>query len=100
MADKPRDSDQNTLTGRMRRYAQVGTAIGGFAARVTGERVFGLESDRDRNAEVLKLALGNLKGPLMKVAQILATIPEALPKEYARELAQLQSQAPHMGWPF
>ena len=36
----------------------------------------------------------------MKVAQLLATIPEALPKEYAAELAQLQSQAPPMGRPF
>lgn len=36
----------------------------------------------------------------MKVAQILSTIPDALPKEYARELAQLQANAPHMGWPF
>jgi len=41
-----------------------------------------------------------LKGPLMKVAQILATIPDAVPKEYAMELAQLQSDAPSMGWPF
>ena len=62
--------------------------------------MLGLKSDRGRNAEDLKLALGGLKGPLMKVAQILATIPDALPKEYARELAQLQSNAPHMGWPF
>ena len=30
----------------------------------------------------------------MKVAQLLSTIPEALPAEYARELAQLQSAAP------
>jgi predicted unusual protein kinase regulating ubiquinone biosynthesis (AarF/ABC1/UbiB family) len=59
-----------------------------------------MEQDQARNAEILKLALGNLKGPLMKVAQILATIPDALPKEYARELAQLQSNAPRMGWPF
>ena len=36
----------------------------------------------------------------MKVAQLLATIPEALPAEYAAELGQLQSQAPAMGWPF
>jgi predicted unusual protein kinase regulating ubiquinone biosynthesis (AarF/ABC1/UbiB family) len=36
----------------------------------------------------------------MKVAQLLATIPEALPAEYAAELGQLQSQAPSMGWPF
>jgi predicted unusual protein kinase regulating ubiquinone biosynthesis (AarF/ABC1/UbiB family) len=33
----------------------------------------------------------------MKVAQLLSTIPEALPAEYARELAQLQSAAPAMG---
>ncbi len=46
------------------------------------------------------LALGNLKGPLMKVGQILATIPEALPKEYAEAFQQLQSDAPPMGWPF
>ncbi|HSM19091.1 MAG TPA: AarF/ABC1/UbiB kinase family protein, partial [Hyphomicrobiales bacterium] len=43
---------------------------------------------------------GGLKGPLMKAAQILATIPEALPREYAEELRQLQSNAPAMGWPF
>jgi predicted unusual protein kinase regulating ubiquinone biosynthesis (AarF/ABC1/UbiB family) len=44
--------------------------------------------------------LGGLKGPLMKVAQMMATIPEALPAEYAAELAQLQSNAPPMGKPF
>src|SRR5690606_20091861 len=37
---------------------------------------------------------------LMKVAQIMATIPDALPKEYVQELAQLQSNAPSMGWAF
>src|SRR5690348_13189957 len=36
----------------------------------------------------------------MKVAQLLATIPEALPREYAGELAQLQANAPPMGWAF
>ena len=93
-------SDENSFGGRVKRYAQVGTRIGGFAARLAGGRVLGIEPDRARNAETLKLALGGLKGPLMKVAQILATIPDALPKEYARELAQLQSNAPHMGWAF
>jgi predicted unusual protein kinase regulating ubiquinone biosynthesis (AarF/ABC1/UbiB family) len=91
---------ENTVTGRVRRYAQVGTAIGGFAARVAGERVLGIKGDSGKNAETLKLALGGLKGPLMKVAQILSSIPEALPAEYAAELAQLQANAPHMGWPF
>jgi len=36
----------------------------------------------------------------MKVAQMLATIPEALPQAYASELLQLQHNAPSMGWPF
>ena len=36
----------------------------------------------------------------MKVAQLLATIPDALPAEYASELMKLQSQAPPMGWAF
>ena len=36
----------------------------------------------------------------MKVAQIMSTIPDALPKEYVPELAQLQANAPPMGWPF
>ncbi len=93
-------NSENTVTGRVKRYAQVGTAIGGFAARVAGERVWGVKGDSNKNAEALKLALGGLKGPLMKVAQILSSIPEALPAEYAAELAQLQANAPHMGWPF
>jgi predicted unusual protein kinase regulating ubiquinone biosynthesis (AarF/ABC1/UbiB family) len=36
----------------------------------------------------------------MKVAQLLATIPNALPQEYANELATLQANAPPMGWSF
>jgi predicted unusual protein kinase regulating ubiquinone biosynthesis (AarF/ABC1/UbiB family) len=34
------------------------------------------------------------------VAQLLSTIPDALPDEYVQELIQLQSNAPSMGWPF
>jgi predicted unusual protein kinase regulating ubiquinone biosynthesis (AarF/ABC1/UbiB family) len=96
---KTQDED-NSLSGRVKRYAQVGTAVGGFAARLAGERYLGLKPDRAKGAEDVRAALGGLKGPLMKVAQILSTIPDALPKEYARELAQLQANAPHMGWPF
>lgn len=93
-------SDENTLSGRVRRYAQVSTAMGGLAARVAGERYLGIKMARDQHAEDLRAALGGLKGPLMKVAQLLATIPDAIPKEYVAELQQLQSNAPAMGWPF
>jgi predicted unusual protein kinase regulating ubiquinone biosynthesis (AarF/ABC1/UbiB family) len=93
-------ADDNNLTGRVRRYAQVGAAVGGLAARLAGERYLGIGIDRERHAADLKAALGGIKGPLMKVAQLLATIPDALPEEYVRELIQLQSNAPAMGWPF
>ena len=93
-------TDENTLTGRVRRYARVSTAVGGLAARLAGERYLGLPLDRGRHAAELKAALGGIKGPLMKVAQLLATIPDALPKEYTAELVQLQANAPAMGWPF
>ncbi len=95
----PRD-ESNNIGGRVRRYAQVGAAVGGIAARMGAGRVFGLKGDRSREAAALRQALGGLKGPLMKVAQIVSTIPDAVPREYALELAQLQSNAPHMGWPF
>jgi predicted unusual protein kinase regulating ubiquinone biosynthesis (AarF/ABC1/UbiB family) len=93
-------SEDNRLGGRIRRYARVGTAVGGLAARVVGERYLGLKLDRGQHAAELRAALGGLKGPLMKVAQIMATIPGGLPKEYMQELAQLQANAPAMGWPF
>ena len=91
---------ENTFGGRVRRYAQVGTAMSGIAARYAGKRVFGFELDDSRYASELRTALGGLKGPLMKVAQILSTIPDAIPADYAAELAQLQSEAPAMGKPF
>jgi predicted unusual protein kinase regulating ubiquinone biosynthesis (AarF/ABC1/UbiB family) len=93
-------SDDDSLPGRVRRYARVSTAMGGLAARLAGERYLGIEIDRPKHAAELTRALGGIKGPLMKVAQLLATIPNALPQEYARELASLQSNAPAMGWPF
>lgn len=84
----------------MKRYARVGGAMAGIGARLAGSRYFGMDLNRGEHAEDLKQALGGLKGPLMKVAQILSTIPDALPKEYVEELQQLQSNAPSMGWPF
>jgi predicted unusual protein kinase regulating ubiquinone biosynthesis (AarF/ABC1/UbiB family) len=94
-------SGEDSRVGRrVRRYAQVGSSVGGLAAQLVGSRVFGRDLDRLKHSSELKEALGGLKGPLMKAAQILATIPDALPREYAEELRQLQSNAPAMGWPF
>ena len=94
------DREANRLTGRIKRYARVSTGVGSVAAKFAGSRLLGLDREQGKAASQLRTALGGLKGPLMKVAQLMATIPDALPAEYASELAQLQSQAPAMGWPF
>ena len=65
-----------------------------------GSRALGREVDRGAQAAELARMLGGLKGPIMKVAQLIATIPDVLPPEYAMELAQLQADAPPMGWAF
>src|SRR5262245_29078042 len=94
------DAERNRLSARAARYARVGANVGGVAARIAGARFFGLSLDRGQNAMELAAALGGLKGPIMKVAQLMATIPDALPPEYASERIKLQSEAPPMGWAF
>ena len=93
-------AENSSFLGELRRFARTSGAVGGIAARVAGERVFGIKTDRAAHAEDLKSILGGLKGPLMKVAQFLSTVPNALPAEYAAELSQLQANAPAMGWAF
>jgi predicted unusual protein kinase regulating ubiquinone biosynthesis (AarF/ABC1/UbiB family) len=94
------DREKNRFSARAARYARVGANVGGVAARYAGRRIIGGEPNRAGEAAALAGALGNLKGPLMKVAQLMATIPDLLPPEYAAELAKLQSEAPPMGWAF
>ena len=93
-------ADDATLSGRVKRYTRVGVTVGGMAARFAGGRIFGLPLDMGSHAAEMAAALGGLKGPLMKVAQILSTVPDVLPAEYVSELSRLQTDAPSMGWPF
>lgn len=94
------DRERNRLSGRLSRVARVGVNMGAAAATFGAQRLVG-GSDADKTIAIaLRQALGKTRGPLMKVAQILATIPDFLPPEYAEELASLQSDAPSMGWPF
>ena len=96
----PVDAEASALGGRVARYGKVSATMASLAVRVAGERYLGLKIERGEHAQELLQSLGNLKGPLMKVGQILSTIPEALPPEYAEALQNLQSNAPPMGWAF
>ena len=95
-----RDPEQNRLSARAARYARVGANVGGVAARIAAARLIGGDAGGRANAAALTRALGGLKGPMMKVAQLMATIPDALPPEYAEELQKLQANAPPMGAAF
>jgi predicted unusual protein kinase regulating ubiquinone biosynthesis (AarF/ABC1/UbiB family) len=91
------DREKNRFSARAMRYSKVSANVGGVAARIAGRRLFGLDSKTEKEAAALAMALGGLKGPIMKVAQLLATIPDALPPEYAEALGKLQTHAPPMG---
>lgn len=97
---KSKNKSEKQFGTQIKRYGKVSTTVGGLAMRMAGEKFLGIKIERGQHAEDLMMALGNLKGPLMKVGQILSTIPEALPPEYAEAMQQLQSNAPPMGWPF
>ena len=98
MADPMSDNEGNRFSARAARYARVGANVGGVAARIAGQRLLG--GTDATNAAALGKALGGLKGPIMKMAQLFATIPDALPPEYAEALQKLQSDAPPMGAAF
>ena len=93
-------AEEDGFASRAKRLARTTRTVGGLAAKLASERYLGRTINREIHASELRDAIGNLKGPLMKVAQILATIPDALPDEYAEELRQLQADAPSMGPPF
>ena len=93
------DSESNRFSARAARYAQVGVNMGGVAARIAGSKLLG-NSTEAANAAAFGAALGGLKGPIMKMAQLFATIPDALPPEYAEAFQKLQSDAPPMGAAF
>ncbi|MEM7768609.1 MAG: AarF/UbiB family protein [Pseudomonadota bacterium] len=98
--DDPHDPERNRLSGRLARSARVGANLSGAGLTFATSSLLGGDKSDERIARALASALGRSKGPLMKVAQMVSTIPDFLPAEYAEELSQLQAQAPAMGWPF
>ncbi len=97
MAAMQRDPERDRLSGRVARFARVGAGLSGAAATFGANALFGGGDAEARNARALRETLGQLKGPLMKVAQMVATVPDLLPPEFAAELAELQTNAPAMG---
>ncbi len=94
------DIESRSIAKQIKRYAQVGGVVGKLATKLASQKYFGVKLDKEKHALEIREALGGIKGPLMKVAQLSATIPDLLPEEYTKELLHLQSNAPPMGWLF
>ncbi len=80
--------------GRTRRLLGLGTRTGGAVLKMR----LGGQSDWRALGEALFDGLSELKGPAMKVAQIMAQWDDLLPAELVDELARLQRQAEPMPW--
>ena len=88
---------ENGLARRLTRFARVSAGLTGVAARGAGRALAGTRIFSASNAADLTEVLGHLRGPVMKVAQFVATVPGALPKEVAAPLLNMQTNAPPMG---
>ena len=93
------DHNEKPLDG-FGRYVKTSKAALGLLARFAGEKYLGLSWDQQHHAQQLTELLSQLKGPAMKIGQILATVPDMVPEAYFEEFLQLQSTAPPMGWGF
>ena len=89
--------DEPSLAGQLSRYARVGAGMGTAVARVAAGRLMSSERDFEAEAKLLGDALGSLKGPLMKVAQLMATIPDLLPRGICRGAGQAAEPCPADG---
>lgn len=102
-------SDKERLPGRLARTLKVGllgTRVG--SSYLGGKIADAFRSDDDKasarvgrhvdNAKRIAETMGQLRGPLMKVGQLMSTHAEALPEEMTRLLQPLQTSAPPMSY--
>ena len=101
--------DKDRLPGRLARTLKMGllgSKVGG--SYLGGKLADALRSAEDKasaqtgrhvaNAKRIVATMGELRGPMMKVGQLLSTHAEALPDEMAQLLAPLQTSAPPMSF--
>ncbi|MFB9867758.1 ABC1 kinase family protein [Vreelandella sulfidaeris] len=81
--------------GRTRRLMGLGARTGGAMLKTR----LGGQADWRALGEALFEGLSELKGPAMKLAQVMSQWDDLLPPDLAEELARLQRQAEPMPWP-
>ena len=97
--------ERRFVTGRAGRMAKLGSLSGKVSASYIGTKVKGVFSSKEARDEDMKRSnlanirrvvdtLGEMKGAVMKVGQMLSLQADLLPPELADILADLQKQAP------
>jgi predicted unusual protein kinase regulating ubiquinone biosynthesis (AarF/ABC1/UbiB family) len=94
---------RNAVT-RSARLARLGARTGGSVALHRARRAFVSAERREvldrehelRTAEQVAAELGQMKGALMKLGQMVSYLDEGLPEPFRQALAQLQHDAPPM----
>ncbi|MCB2407792.1 ABC1 kinase family protein [Hymenobacter lucidus] len=106
--DEPTDSRQlaslpTTKVARAARFAKTGLKVGANYVKHYARRAAGGTSETDElhaaNAAELYGALSEMKGSVLKVAQMLAMEKNLLPTAYADQFAQAQYQSPPLSGP-
>ncbi|GAB3310078.1 ABC1 kinase family protein [Hymenobacter humi] len=103
MSDEPQTSLPTTKVARAARFAKTGISVGANYVKHYAKRAVGAESTTEdlhaANAAELYGALSEMKGSVLKVAQMLAMEKNMLPTAYADQFAKAQYQTPPLSGP-
>ena len=103
MSDEPQTSLPTTKVARAARFAKTGISVGANYVKHYAKRAVGAESTTEdlhaANAAELYGALSEMKGSVLKVAQMLAMEKNLLPTAYADQFAKAQYQTPPLSGP-
>jgi len=103
MADQPQDSLPTSKVARAARFAKTGFNVGTNYVKHYAKKAVGAETSTEAlhaaNAAELYGALSEMKGSVLKVAQMLAMEKNLLPTAYAEQFAQAQYQTPPLSGP-
>jgi len=101
--DQPLESLPTSKVARAARFAKTGFKVGANYVQHYAKRAVGADSTtadlHQANAEELYGALSEMKGSVLKVAQMLAMEKNILPPAYAEQFRQAQYQTPPLSGP-
>ena len=103
MSHEPQTSLPTTKVARAARFAKTGLSVGANYVKHYAKRAVGAESAtadlHAANAAELYGALSEMKGSVLKVAQMLAMEKNVLPPAYAEQFARAQYSTPPLSGP-